>query len=62
MLCIDMKGLTGAIGAHDMHHLMTEILQMLLYKKYDIVGNYKEKYIFEIKVLNRSIKKYLANI
>jgi len=62
MLCIDMKGLTGAIGAKDMHQLMTEILQMLLYKKYDIVGNYKEKYIFEIKTLNRSIKKYLSDI
>ena len=62
MLCVDMKGLSGAIGAHDMHQLMTEILQMILYKKYDIVGNYKEKYIFEIKTLNRSIKKYLANI
>jgi len=62
MLCIDMRGLTGAIGANDMHQLMTEILQMLLYKKYDIVGNYKEKYIFEIKTLNRSIKKYLSDI
>lgn len=62
MLCIDMKGLTGAIGAYDMHQLVTEILQMLLYKKYDIVGNYKEKYIFEIKTLNRSIKKYLSDI
>ncbi|PTB83783.1 hypothetical protein C9926_01135 [Sulfurovum lithotrophicum] len=62
MLCIDMKGLTGAIGAYEMHQLMTEILQMLLYKKYDIVGNYKEKYIFELKTLNSSIKKYLASI
>lgn len=62
MLCIDMKGLTGAIGAYDMQQLVTEILQMLLYKKYDIVGNYKEKYIFEINTLNRSIKKYLDNI
>jgi len=62
MLCIDMRGLTGAIGANDMHQLMTEILQMLLYKKYDIVGNYKEKYIFEIKTLNRSINKYLSDI
>jgi len=62
MLCVDMKGLTGAIGAHDMHKLMTEILQMLLYKKYDIVGNYTEKYVFEIQTLNRSIKKYLTNI
>jgi len=62
MLCIDMKGLSGAIGAYDMHTLMTEILQLILYKKYDLVANYKEKYIFEIKTLNRSIKKYLSDI
>jgi len=59
MLCVDMKGLSGAIAAYDMHNLMTEILQHILYKKYDLVANYKEKYIFEIETLNRSIKKYL---
>lgn len=62
MLCIDMKGLSGAIGARDMHTLMMEILQLILYKKYDLVANYTEKYIFEIKTLNRSIKKYLSDI
>ena len=62
MLCIDMKGLSGAIGAKDMHILMTEILQLLLYKKFDLIRNYTEKYIFEIHTLNRSIKKYLSDI
>lgn len=62
MLCVDMKGLTGAIGAHDMHTLIVEILQLLLYKKYDLLGNYQEKYIFEVNILNRSIKKYLSDI
>ena len=59
MLCVDMKGLTGTIGAYDMHELITEILQMILYKKYEFIKKYKEKYIFELKVLKRSIKKYI---
>ena len=59
MLCLDMRGLTGSIGAEDMHHLMTDILQQLLYKKYDLIVNYKEKYIFEIQTLNKSITQYI---
>jgi len=62
MLCVDMKGLSGAIGAHDMYDLMTEVLQLLLYKKYELIANYQEKYIFEIKTLNRSIQQYLSDI
>ena len=59
MLCLDMRGLTGSIGAEDMHNLMTDILQQLLYKKYDLIVNYKEKYIFEIQTLNKSITQYI---
>lgn len=59
MLCLDMRGLAGTIGASDMQDLVTDILQQLLYKKYEFLKNYKEKYIFELKVLNRSIGKYL---
>jgi len=62
MLCIDMKGLSGAIGAHDMHDLIAEILQLLLYKKYELIANYQEKYIFAIRTLSRSIGKYLSDI
>lgn len=62
MLCVDMKGLSGAIGAYDMYALMSEILQLILYKKYNLVANYKEKYIFEIQTLNKSINKYLSDI
>ncbi len=60
MLCIDMRGLTGTIGADDMHTLMTAILQQILYKKYDLLTNYREKYRFEIRRLNRSIGKYIS--
>ena len=59
MLCVDMRGLAGTLGAYDMQELMIDILQQLLYKKYEFLKNYKEKYIFELKVLNRSIGKYI---
>lgn len=62
MLCVDMRGLTGAIGAKDMHELVTEILQQILYKKYELLVNYQEKYIFEIQTLNKSINKYLTAV
>lgn len=60
MLCIDMRGLTGTIGAEDMHTLVTEILNKILYKKYDLLVNYNEKYKFELQTLNRSIEQYVA--
>ncbi len=60
MLCIDMRGLTGTIGAEDMHTVVTEILHKILYKKYELLINYKEKYKFEIQTLNRSIEQYVA--
>ncbi len=59
MLCVDMRGLSGAIGAKDMHHLVNEILQQLLYKKHDKLFKYQEKYIFGIQTLNRSIERYI---
>ena len=59
MLCVDMRGLSGTLGAYDMEALVTDILHQLLYKKHEFLKNYKEKYIFELKVLNRSIKKYI---
>jgi CheY-like chemotaxis protein/signal transduction histidine kinase len=59
MLCVDMRGLTGTIGAEDMHTLVTEILNKILYKKYDMLTNYNEKYQTELKALNHSIKQYV---
>ncbi len=60
MLCVDMRGLTATIGAKDMNVLITDILQQILYKKYELLVNYKEKYVFEIQTLNKSIQKYLT--
>ncbi len=59
MLCVDMRGLTGTIGAEDMHKLVNEILQQILYKKYELLINYKERYLSNIQTLNRSIEKYI---
>ncbi|HSR74764.1 MAG TPA: response regulator, partial [Sulfurovum sp.] len=60
MLCIDMRGLTGTICADDMHLLVTEILQQILYKKFDRLANYKEKYRYELKKLRGTIERYSA--
>ena len=59
MLCVDMRGLSGTIGAQEMHDLVTEILNKILYKKYDMLANYKEKYQSELQRLNHSIGQYV---
>ena len=59
MLCVDMRGLSGTIGAQEMHDLVTEILNKILYKKYDLLVNYKEKYRSELQRLNHSIGQYI---
>ena len=61
MFCVDMRGLSGAIGAQDMHNLVTEILQQVLYKKYDQLSKYQGKYIYGIQTLNESISKYIED-
>jgi len=59
MLCIDMRGLTGAIGAVDMHNLINEIHQRILYNKKELLPNYREKYTFEINALSKSIHQFI---
>ncbi len=59
LLCLDLKGLSGAIGATDMNNLTTEILQRLLFKKYNLLPNFIEPYKNELKTLNNSIDEYL---
>jgi len=56
ILCMDLRGLTGAICADDMHHLVTEIYQCLLYKKQALLPNYIERYTFEMNTLRKSIE------
>lgn len=60
MLCIDIKGLSGSIGAEDLHTLTTEILQRLLFKKYEIIPTYIEQYNQELNRINKSIDEYIT--
>jgi len=60
MLCLDLKGLTGAIGAKDMYQLMNEIHQRLLYNKQELLPNYIDIYQEECRKLNESIERYVA--
>jgi len=61
MLCVDLRGLTGTIGAFDMHALIMEIHQCLLYNKKELLPNYIEKYKFEMNMLSKSIQKVISS-
>ncbi len=60
MFCLDLKGLAGAIGASQMHSLSTEILQLLIFKKHELLPDYIVKYTDELNKLNKAIDNYLA--
>ena len=57
---MEMKGITGTIGAKNMHVVINEIHQYLIYKKPELLDNYIEKYKKELDRLNSSIATYLA--
>lgn len=61
MLCIDLKGLTGAIGAKDMHELINEIYQRIIYNKQDLLPNYVSLYEKEFSKLIETIETYLVS-
>jgi DNA-binding response OmpR family regulator len=60
MLCLDMKGLTGTIGAKEMHVIINEIHQHLIYKKPELLHSYVSRYRETFTTLIKSIKIYLA--
>ncbi len=60
MLCLDMKGLTGTIGAKEMHELINQISQCLIYNKQELLVNYTDVYQQEFRKLVESIKEYIA--
>lgn len=60
VLCLDMKGLTSTIGAKEMHTVINEIHQHLIYKKPELLHSYVEKYKSELLKLNQSIKIFLS--
>ncbi len=60
MLCIDMRGLTGTIGAHDMLELVNKIHHAILYKNQATLPDFIHRYHSEITALNSSIEEYLS--
>jgi CheY-like chemotaxis protein len=59
MLCFDMKGLTGSIGAKEMHVLINEIYQHIIYKKPELLHSYVSRYEETFRTLRSSIEDYL---
>jgi len=59
MLCIDMKGLTGTIGAKEMYRVISEIYQHLLYRKEELLEDYINIYDTTLKKLKSEINTYL---
>ncbi|SFV51719.1 putative sensor protein [hydrothermal vent metagenome] len=59
MLCLDMKGLAGAIGADDMYQKVEEIHKLFIYNDQQLLGGYLNDYKLEIKRLGDSINNYL---
>jgi CheY-like chemotaxis protein len=60
MLCLDMKGLTGTIGAKEMFGLIIEIHQKILYHQEDVLVNYVERYEKSLKRLTEEINRYVS--
>ena len=59
MLCLDMKGLSGTIGAEDMNVKIEEVQKLLLYNKHELLGSYVEIYKKELLKLMKSIHTYI---
>lgn len=59
MLCLDIKGLSGIIGATDLHTLMYDIHHQLVFKKFDVLSGYVKTFHETVEIVNRSIKEYL---
>ena len=59
MFCLDMKGLTGTIGAKNMYSIVDKIHRRIIQKKYALLSSYMEKYRVELQSLSVVIKRYL---
>jgi len=61
MLCLDIKGLSALIGANELHSLMVDIHQQLIFKKFDLLDAYIPKFYNEIEKLTKSINSYIED-
>jgi CheY-like chemotaxis protein len=59
MLSLDMKGLTGAIGAQDMFWQVNEIHKLFIYNNQHLLHKYVDSYKKELEKLKRAIKSYM---
>ena len=59
ILCVDIKGLAGTIGAEKLHIIVTDILKKLSLKKHDYIPELVKQYSIELNLINSSINKYL---
>ncbi|RLD04996.1 MAG: hypothetical protein DRI32_04800, partial [Chloroflexi bacterium] len=60
ILCMDLKGLSGTIGAKKLNSIITQILQKISFKQYDFIPELVQQYTLELKTVNKSINEYLA--
>ena len=58
-LCVDLRGLTGSIGARGLFDVVSEAQTMLVYRKYDLLERYIKTYRQELALLNEAIETYL---
>jgi len=61
MLCLDMKGLTGTIGAKEMYALIIDIYQKVIYNKKELLVKYTERYKDELARLDGAIERYIES-
>lgn len=61
MLCVDMKGLTGTIGAREMYETIATIHQKVLYQQEELLVSYIAPYEKELDKLTKEIKRYLES-
>ncbi|MGD9718676.1 MAG: hypothetical protein AB7U24_05485, partial [Sulfurimonadaceae bacterium] len=61
MLCLDIKGLSGSIGANELHDLMMDIHQKLIFKKFDMLADYIKPFYEKTAVLSQTIENYIES-
>ena len=60
MLCLDIKGLTGTIGAIQMQTFILEIIQQIVYHEEEDLTKYIAPFSATLATLKESIDSYLA--
>jgi CheY-like chemotaxis protein len=58
-LTLDILGLTGTIGAKELHRISKEMYKLQLYSKMDLLPNYLIEYEVAMAKVRRSLKNYL---